>query len=290
MRQPIVFLTLILTLTGLYSCNTDPEGYSRTDSGLLYKVIESGKGAQLPEKGDILIMDISYQNHKDSVLFDSRQKKDSFTVVLVEPTFEGGVEEGFAMMHEGDHYLFKAPADSVFLRTFMHKELPPYIEKGSNIKFDVKLHRIIKRAVADSINHARDIEYRRAEFEKIEQYLKKENMDVMPTENGVYIKNIKPGNGGFPVAGDSVTVSFKGMTIDGFVFDETAKDAPFTFMTGTGMVLPGWDEAMPFLQEGSVSRLLIPSDLAYGARGYRDIPGYTSLVFDIEIVRIKKNP
>jgi FKBP-type peptidyl-prolyl cis-trans isomerase len=135
---------------------------------------------------------------------------------------------------------------------------------------------------------ARDIELRRQEFDRIESYLKKEEMDVMPTQNGVYIKTVKSGTGTFAEAGDSVTVAFTGMTLDGKIFDQTAENMPFTFQTGTGMVLPGWDEAIPYLDEGSKSRIVIPSDLAYGAAGYKDLPGYATLVFDIEIKKIIK--
>jgi FKBP-type peptidyl-prolyl cis-trans isomerase len=284
MRSAFACLTLVVLLA---ACNTDKEGFSRTKNGLLYKVIESGKGEVTASAGDLLVMDIEYKNSKDSVLFDSRLKSDSFAVKMVPPTFVGGIEEGFAMMHEGDIWQFKVPADSVFLRTFFHQTLPPYVEKGSYLRFQVKLKRIIPKAIVDSLSSQEDIRLRRAEFSKIEAFLKRENMDVMPTQNGAYIKTIRSGNGNFPHTGDTVVVNYTGRTIDGRIFAEvTAETGSLHFAVGKGMVLSGWDEVMPYLDEGSVSRVLLPSDLAYGAAGKEPIPGYTSVIYDIELVKI----
>jgi FKBP-type peptidyl-prolyl cis-trans isomerase FkpA len=279
-----------LLILFIAACSTDQEGFNKTDNGLYYKVIESGKGKELPETGDLLIMDIEYRNNRDSVLFDSETKSDSFTVVLVEPTYKGGIEEGFAMMHEGDHWQFKVSADSVFLRTFFHESLPPYIEPGSYLKFQVKLQRIIKKSVADSLARAEDIRLRQNEFSKIELYLRQENMDVMPTQNGAYIKTIKAGNGIVADSGDSVVVNYTGKTLDGREFDKvTDAEGSLRFVAGTGMVLPGWDEVIPYLDEGSVSIVVLPSDLTFGATGYGDLPGYTTLVFEIEVKQIIKS-
>jgi FKBP-type peptidyl-prolyl cis-trans isomerase len=290
MNNKSILLAGITAVFLNFSCEIDKEGFQKTENGLLYKVVESGDGKELPETGDLLVMDISYKNNKDSVLFDSKIKSDSFSVVLVEPTFVGGVEEGFSMMHVGDQYQFKVPADSVFLKTFFHKSLPPYIEPGSFLKFSVKLNKIIRKSTADSLSRALDITLRREEFDRIEAFLKKENMDVVPTQNGVYIKTIKPGNGTFASVGDSVAVLYAGSTIDGNIFDKVeAKNGPFIFTAGIGMVIPGWDEAIPYLDEGSISRIVVPSDLAYGAKGHGNLPGYSTLVFDIEIKKVFKH-
>lgn len=109
-----------------------------------------------------------YQTDFDSVIFDSHTKSDSFTVVLVEPTYRGGVEEGFAMMSPGDSAIFKVSADSVFEKTF-HSTLPQYLKPGSSLTFRVALDNIISKQLKDSLESTRDVEMRVKEFETYRQ-------------------------------------------------------------------------------------------------------------------------
>jgi FKBP-type peptidyl-prolyl cis-trans isomerase len=281
------FVSLIgLTLFVCMACNKTKDGFSKTESGLLYKFIDSGEGMK-PERGDIMIMDIMYLTDYDSVLYDSRIKSDSFTVVKVEPTFTGGVEEGFGMMSKGDSALFKSSADSLFIKTF-HTTLPDYIKPGSLITFKVRLKNIIPARVNDSIQTARDIENRKMEFEHIEEFLVKNKMDVMPTKNGAYMVVVNQGEGIFPVRGDTVQVLYKGTLFDGTEFDKsTDKNNPFEFVLGNNMIIEGWEECIPLLNKGSVARMVIPSDLGYGAKPYGKLPGYSSLVFEVEIMDVR---
>lgn len=268
------------------SCGKDGEGYQKTKSGLKYKFITSGSGTK-PQLGDVMIMHIKYFSPTDSLLYDSRNIKDSFTVNLVEPTFIGGVEEGFAMMGVGDSAHFKIRADSLFIKTFL-TSVPEHYQPDSEIRFHVSLQRIIPKSVNDSIKMARDIELRRREFEMIEAFLKQNNMDVMPTQNGAYLSISKGGNGPYPVAGDTVFVEYTGRLLDGTVFDSSVgAEKPFSFVLGTQSVIQGWEECIPLLNKGSIARMVIPSDLAYGAEDYRELKGYSTLVFDVEITDVK---
>jgi len=130
---------------------------------------------------------------------------------------------------------------------------------------------------------------RKVEFKHIEEFLKKNNMDVMPTENGVYMKISIPGAGPMPVKGDTVFVAYTGRLLEGTIFDQSVDNSkPFSFVLGSNTVIAGWEESIPFLNKGSIARLVIPSDLGYGAQPYGKLPGYSTLVFDIEILDIKK--
>lgn len=275
----------IVTLS-LYSCNKDQEGYQSTKSGLKYKFIKSSDGPK-PETGDVMVMDIAYFTPSDSLLFDSRKIRDSFTVVAVEPTFTGGVEEGFRLMSEGDSALFKVSADSLYKITFK-TYYPPYLQPGAEIRFRVLLKRIIRKAVLDSLAKEHDVEMRRQEFSRLDAWLEASKLEVMPTQNGAYLNIVEPGTGPFPQPGDSILVRYIGRTLDGTVFEETRKgDPPFTFILGQGMVIPGWEECMPMLNKNTVARMIIPSDLAYGAKEVGVLKPYSTLVFDVEIVEIK---
>jgi hypothetical protein len=74
----------------------------------------------------------------DSVLYDSKVLGDSFLIELMQPLFAGGLEEGFALMGEGDSAAFVVSADSIFEKLF-RTQLPPFMHKGDKMRFDVRL-------------------------------------------------------------------------------------------------------------------------------------------------------
>jgi FKBP-type peptidyl-prolyl cis-trans isomerase len=62
---------------------------------------------------------------------------------------------------------------------------------------------------------------------------------------------------------------------------------PISVVLGEHRVISGWDEGLLLLNEGSKATFIIPSNLAYGERPNGEIPGYSTLVFDIELVKVK---
>jgi len=109
------------------------------------------------------------------------------------------------------------------------------------------------------------------------------------TDSGLYYKIIQKGDGATPEKGQTVAVHYKGMFADGNVFDSSYKRGnPIEFPVGMGNVIAGWDEGILLLQVGDKARFVIPSDLAYGARGAGGvIPPNANLVFDVELMNIK---
>ena len=109
---------------------------------------------------------------------------------------------------------------------------------------------------------------------------------VIKTQDGLEYRVIKSGAGKAPQSGaDMVTVRYKGMLINGKVFDETGRGPPRTFPAGA--LIPGWVEALSLMKEGDEWELAIPSDLGYGPDGAGgNIPGNQTLVFDMTLVTV----
>ncbi|MBY0230799.1 MAG: FKBP-type peptidyl-prolyl cis-trans isomerase, partial [Gemmataceae bacterium] len=63
---------------------------------------------------------------------------------------------------------------------------------------------------------------------------------------------------------------------------------PFAFALGKGEVIKGWDEGVEGMKAGGKRRLFIPAKLGYGQRGMGSIPPDAALVFDVELLEIKK--
>ena len=88
-----------------------------------------------------------------------------------------------------------------------------------------------------------------------------------------------------PKSTDRVEVHYTGKLIDGTVFDSSVdRGAPATF--GVTQVIPGWVEALQLMKAGSKWRLFIPSQLAYGPQGAGPIGPNSTLIFDVELLRV----
>jgi FKBP-type peptidyl-prolyl cis-trans isomerase len=108
------------------------------------------------------------------------------------------------------------------------------------------------------------------------------------TESGLIYQEITPGTGEQPKATDTVKVNYRGTLTDGTEFDSSYKrNQPATFpLSG---VVKCWTEGVQLMKVGGKSKLVCPSDIAYGDRGSPPTikPGST-LVFEVELLSIEK--
>ena len=112
----------------------------------------------------------------------------------------------------------------------------------------------------------------------------KKEAGVKTTASGLAYQVIKEGNGATPTANDQVQVNYVGKLIDGTVFDES-KGKPAEFRVDG--VIKGWTEILQLMKAGSKVKVVIPQDLAYGARyAGEKIPPFSTLVFEIELVKV----
>ena len=111
---------------------------------------------------------------------------------------------------------------------------------------------------------------------------------VLP--DGLQYRIIHAGHGKSPQSvGDLVNVAYKGMLINGKIFDSTPKDSFATFPAG--QLIPGWVEALSLMKEGDEWELVLPASLGYGARGAGgDIPPNQVLVFSMTLFKVRPAP
>jgi len=114
----------------------------------------------------------------------------------------------------------------------------------------------------------------------------KKNEGVQSTSSGLQYQFLRQGNGGAtPTASDKVEVHYHGSLIDGTVFDSSVNRGQ-TITFGLSQVIPGWTEGLQLMSEGDKLRLFIPSELAYGKRSAGKIPPNSTLIFDVELIKI----
>mmetsp|Transcript_29934 Transcript_29934/g.61184 ORF Transcript_29934/g.61184 Transcript_29934/m.61184 type:complete len:258 (+) Transcript_29934:82-855(+) len=110
---------------------------------------------------------------------------------------------------------------------------------------------------------------------------------AVTTSGGVVVVPSAKGVGMYPTSASSVKVHYTGMLVDGTVFDSSVqRGEPATF--ALAQVIKGWQEGMQEMQEGGKARLVVPSDLGYGAAGQPQagIPGGAVLVFEVELIKV----
>lgn len=119
----------------------------------------------------------------------------------------------------------------------------------------------------------------------LEDNKSKEGVHV--TASGLQYKILNEGNGPKPTATSEVTVNYKGMLLDGTVFDSTEKTGqPISFPLNR--VIPGWTEGLQLMSPGAKYIFYIPSELAYGDQGAPGaIPGGATLIFEVELISFK---
>lgn len=127
-----------------------------------------------------------------------------------------------------------------------------------------------------------------AEREALEAGLESLAAGFEKTASGLRYKIIQNGKGVAAVKNKKVSVHYEGSLENGQIFDSSYKrKEPIEFTLGIGQVISGWDEGVALLKEGDKARLVIPSDLGYGARGAGGvIPPHATLIFDVELVKV----
>jgi hypothetical protein len=110
---------------------------------------------------------------------------------------------------------------------------------------------------------------------------------VKVTSSGLQYLAITEGKGKMPSLTDVVRVYYRGTMLSGVEFDSSSRHGGVAEFAVNG-VIKGWTEALQMMREGSHWKIFVPSDLAYGETGAGSFEPNTALIFEIELVEIKK--
>lgn len=131
-------------------------------------------------------------------------------------------------------------------------------------------------------------------FNSIEELEKQ--FDWLEAEGGMKYLDVKVGNGRTVKEGDAITAFYTLWMPDGKPFQsnrylledgDPSQLVPFESVLANGRLITGWVKLVQGMKDGGVRRLIIPSDYAYGPEDNRGIPGGSTLVFELEIVKSK---
>jgi len=242
-----------------------PADAQNTASGLASKVLQKGTGTEKPNAWDKV--KVHYTGWMtDGKMFDSSVQRGQPAEFPLSGVIKGWTE-GLQLMVVGEKRRFWIPAGLAYGDTPRRPGGPSGL-----LVFDVELLGItagIKPPVVPADVAAPP-------------------KDAKKTKSGLAYKVLQKGKGKVhPKAEDTVTCHYSGWTTDGKMFDSSVQRGQPAEFPLTG-VIKGWTEGVPLMVEGEKTRFWIPGNLAYGDTPTR--PGTPSgmLVFDIELISIKK--
>ncbi len=273
-------LTLIaLALLSLFSCNRE---YKKTENGALMKFYEVNKNNEMPEIGDLVLVDVT-QKIADSVLFSSETIGEPFEVLIEEPSFVGDFMCALMSMHLNDHASLVFPLDSMFLS--IGEQVPDFVESGTMTEMDIVLKEIIKKEVLEEELRNELISRKNAEVAVLESYYNDDNCTI--TEDSLIVLNINKGNGKFAKAGNIMKVYFTFNTLEGDTLLDFTTGKPYELVFGDMALGQGFYEALGLVGKGGKAEFIIPSSLAFGSEGLQDaILPYTPFGLKLEVIDI----
>jgi len=273
----------ILIISFLHSCE---KKFNKTESGIEYRFIQKNSQTKKINPGDIVELNMKYTNERDSVLYDTYELMSPFRIRVSENILPGTIDEALNLMNEEDSAIFKLDAEKFFVET-KKEEIPAYIKPGEKLIFYIKVKKVISFSEFLEEKKKIHIENEKEEEQMIKHYLMISNINVEPTPSGLYYIEKKKGTGK-PVSDTSlVSIHYFLSILNGEIIDNTyQRGEPFIFQLGKEIVIPGLEEGIKYMREGGEATLIIPSKLAYGDKQYKKIPPYSTLVFEIKLVKV----
>jgi len=293
-----VLLLISAAFLGTAKAQTTPD-FTKTSKGVLYHIYKSGDTARI-KLSDVITFNFIQKTDKDSVLTSSYANGGPVKIQIQPSQNVGDLMDIFPLFAQKDSAVVKVPTDSLFKG---HEESrPPFLGKGSFLVFNIKIERVQSLADAIAERNAQMQALKDAEASAITKYVADQKLNVTTTPSGLKYVITQASIKAKPVKGDTVFVNYVGHTMAGKVFDTSVESVakmssvynpgrtyePLKLTLGDGQVIPGWEEGLALLHEGSKATFVIPSNLAYGEHSMgEDIKPFTPLVFELELVKVK---
>jgi len=276
----------LLAMMVLTACTQRFPGYKKTESGLYYKFYSHNTSAPKPNQTDFMKVAMTCYLH-DSVYFDFQQTESQLYAQLKESVFPADLNEAYAMMHLGDSASFYIKADSVAIKYYDKNPEEVGLNADDYFRYEVKLLEIKTaeefQGEIDRMNKA----MREHAMQEFTDFVETNLVGITPESSGVYIIPLEPSKGPCPKKGDKVELDFSAYLLNGqFVGSTFDRPDKFSFVLGEGFAIQGWEEVVPKMHLGERVKAIIPFELAYDERSVGSIPPYSSLIYDIKLLKI----
>ncbi|GAB3924038.1 FKBP-type peptidyl-prolyl cis-trans isomerase [Mucilaginibacter myungsuensis] len=301
------FIFLALAVAAFAGKARAQSEFTRTPQGAQYRIVSPKTGDRIKLE-DVISFNMIQKTEKDSVLFSTYTQGRPIQIQVKPSQNIGDLMYVFPLLTVKDSVIVRVPADSVFKG---HEEArPPFLPSGSLLIFVMKMERvqsmneaIAERNAALAAQKSAMDRMKTDELANLDKYVADHKLNVKTTASGLRYEITQTTTKPKITRGDTLLVNYAGRTTNDKLFDSSvesiAKEGglvqpgrnyePIKFPVGEGNVIKGWDEGLQLLSEGAKAIFVIPSNLGYGEQGGgAAIPPYSTLVFDVEVVKVIK--
>lgn len=258
------------------------KGFERS-SGFYYQYHIRNENGLQPEIGDFVMVNMAIRVG-DTMLSPMTQNN-----MLVDDLYRGDIYSALRQMHLGDSATFIFDGED-FYEKFLGMGDYPY--GNTPIYADIKLLKVMKK---ENLENAENLyteqrkELRAKEDSLVRAYANEHQLNTI--SRGIYYTINRKGNGIKAKKNNTVEVLYRAYRMDNTEFDRRLDPAkPRSFEVGMGQVARGLDVIVQEMNEGDQITVIFPSSLAFGDNGSAEykIPPFTPVVFDIELVKVRK--
>jgi len=270
--------------------------YKKTQDGLEYQIF-AGKNDKdsLLKSGDFV---------KYNVEYSIKRKGKSDT--LIYSTYTGGMpgydkvdttarhdmhfRELLPLMRVGDSAVFKVSIDSLIARNLMQEN--PLFSKGAVINGKLSIAEKFKSEADVYADIAKEISKEKIhEMADVQQYIKDKKLNAKMTKDSAFVVLDNPGDLAAKAdSGLQVAVKYEGRLVtNDTIFDSNLKsNDSLKIVLGQHMVIPGWESGLKEFGKGGKGKIIVPAFLGYGPQPMGKIPANSNLVFDVEVLDVRK--
>ena len=249
-------------------------------TGVYVIPVEKGYG-RCPVKGERVELDFATSLLDGTPVGSTFGQDEKFTFVLGEGTVIPAWEEIVPKMRLGERVRAIVPYEMAYGEHSVGS-IPSY----SNLVYDIKLLKIIS-AEEMAKQAERERKALKANSEKeFKDFLKQQGI-TNHTPSGLYYEKLVTTEGACPEVGKKAVIKYVAYYLDGSLLgssDELGDHYDVAY--GKGNVLRGLEEGIGLMRVGEKARFVLPYSLAYGANAFRNIPAYSNLIFDVELLDV----
>lgn len=265
------------------------ENNTITNDGLIITGVK-GKG-RAPRNGEILKINFSFVTLQGDTLLDFFNRE-PVTVIYGDSYLGEGFTEAMRYVPEGGEGHFVIPSSLAFDSEGLEDYIEPYTSFFLNVK-NIDIMTVDEYEEEEKkLKDAEEAENQRRLAEEpanMAKFIKEHDVDVAPSETGVYYLEIKTGTGDKPEEGDMVSVYYNMYNIADKLVDSNYGIEPLSFVYGSGEMVPGIDEAMGKMRVGGKATIIVPSAMGFGDIAVdKDLPANSIVIFDLELVEVQK--
>ncbi|MBQ2187076.1 MAG: FKBP-type peptidyl-prolyl cis-trans isomerase [Bacteroidales bacterium] len=266
------------------------ENNTITNDGLIITGVK-GKG-RAPRDGEILKINFSFVTLQGDTLLDFFNRE-PVTVIYGDSYLGEGFTEAMRYVPEGGEGHFVIPSSLAFDSEGLEDYIEPYTSFFLNVK-NIDIMTVDEYEEEEKkLKDAEEAENQRRLAEEpanMAKFIKEHDVNVAPSETGVYYLEIKTGTGDKPEEGDMVSVYYNMYNIADKLVDSNYGIEPLSFVYGSGEMVPGIDEAMGKMRVGGKATIIVPSAMGFGDIAVdKDLPANSIVIFDLELVEVLKS-